>query len=85
MLRRSADAERLAGGTSLTLILIGGASLLAGGLVSVVLTNHVLRPLAELQRTVGRLSRGDFDARAVVPGDHEIAALADQFNALARG
>jgi len=66
--------------------LLSGAGLLAlavGLFASIRLTSRILRPLSVLAQTARRLGGGDFEARAVVDGDDEIAQLAREVNAMA--
>jgi signal transduction histidine kinase len=60
----------------------------AGGLALVValsalLTRRVLRPLSEVSRGAGRISRGDYRARVHAAGSDEVAELGRAFNAMA--
>jgi len=84
MLDKSRAAERLAGYANTALILTTLGALLAGIILSVSLTNRLLRPLSVLSQAVARLGAGDFAARARVAGQDEIGRLAAQFNAMAQ-
>jgi two-component system nitrate/nitrite sensor histidine kinase NarX len=64
------------------------ALLAMGGLAATILVvsgwRFVLRPVAELERAVGRLRMGDLSARAVVDTRDELGALGTGFNDMAR-
>ncbi len=45
-----------------------------------ILRRQVALPLAEFARATGRMSAGEMDVRADVPGDDELGRLADAFN-----
>ncbi len=67
------------------LLAIAALGLLGGGLLvlgSWALARSVTRPLSDLGEAASRLRRGE-DARVEVPGDDEIARLAEGFNAMA--
>ena len=66
-----------------TLALACVLAVLAGGLLSLLITNRLLQPLALLARTVQRIGEGDFDARISLPGKDELAQLAGHVNAMA--
>ncbi len=83
MQRKSAQARRSADGTTALVVAIAIAAVLAGAFGSASLTARLLRPLSALSQTVRRIAKGDLDARARVTGRDEIAALAEEFNAMA--
>jgi signal transduction histidine kinase len=83
MLRKSAQARHSAERTAALVVAIAVAAVLAGALGSAWLTARLLQPLAALSQTVRRIAKGDLDARARVTGRDEIAALAEEFNAMA--
>jgi two-component system, NtrC family, sensor histidine kinase KinB len=56
---------------------------LAGLVLSVLLVQGSLRPVAILSDAIRRVGKGDLDARAAVAGKDEIAGLARDFNAMA--
>ncbi len=82
MLSKSDEAERLARWTNRALLASSAAALAIGVLLSVGLTNRLLRPLSVLTQAVVRVGKGDFEARAKVSGHDEIAHLAEQFNTM---
>jgi HAMP domain-containing protein len=63
------------------------AVLAVAGFVAVLLASFATRPLAALTRLAGKVAKGEYDERAPVSGDEEVAALARAFNAMveARG
>ncbi len=81
---RKSDRARRAAGRSVDLVVFATLAALALGLVSsLALTARLLRPLGVLSQTVRRIAEGDLEARARVEGKDEIAALAQEFNAMA--
>ncbi len=71
-----------------TLLLMGSGALivlinLAGGWWFI--RRFVVRPLGHLSDVSLRLSQGDLDARASLPGRDELAALGERFNTMAQG
>jgi nitrate/nitrite-specific signal transduction histidine kinase len=69
--------------TGVALITTGGVALLAvvlAILAGIVLTRTIVRPLAELGATAGRITAGDLDVTAEVVREDEIGALAHSFN-----
>lgn len=66
------------------LTLAGAALAVAAALVlSLRLTERVLRPLGVLRQAARRFGAGDLQARARLPGDDEVARLAGEWNAMA--
>lgn len=59
------------------------AALALGIFASSRLTRHMVQPLAALSDTTRKIGEGDFDARAPVRGNDELAQLARDFNAMA--
>jgi signal transduction histidine kinase/HAMP domain-containing protein len=59
------------------------AALLLGLAASLRFTHRTLRPIGVLRQAAARIGRGDFEARAVVAGQDELAALARDFDAMA--
>jgi NtrC-family two-component system sensor histidine kinase KinB len=81
---RKSDRARRAAERSVDLVVIATVVALGLGLVSsLALTARLLRPLGVLSQTVRRIGEGDLEARARVEGKDEIAALAQEFNAMA--
>lgn len=56
---------------------------LAGAAALAVARSTVLRPVRRLRRAAGRLTAGDFEARAAFSGGGELSALADDFDTMA--
>lgn len=83
MLRKSAEAQRLASRANLFILVsaLGGA--LLGILASGVLTSRLLRPLSVLSQAARRLGEGDLAVRARVSGSDEVAKVAAEFNVMA--
>ncbi len=76
------ESEAL-GPTRWTLGIIGGVALAAAVLAILAgfgLTRRIVRPLAELGETAGRIADGELDLRATVVREDEIGALARSFN-----
>jgi signal transduction histidine kinase len=81
---RKSDRARRAAERSVDLVVVATLAALALGLFSsLALTARLLRPLGVLSQTVRRIGEGDLEARARVQGKDEIAALAQEFNAMA--
>jgi signal transduction histidine kinase len=81
---RKSERARRAAERGVDLVVIATVAALALGLFSSLwLTARLLRPLGVLSQTVRRLGEGDLEARARVNGKDEIAALAQEFNAMA--
>ena len=66
------------------LALAGALAVLLSALAAAWLARHLRRPIAELAQAVGRLARGQLDARAVVDRHDELGALARDFNHMAQ-
>lgn len=60
------------------------AALILATLASYLLTRRVLAPLGEMAAVTGEVARGNYEARANVPGNDELARLAESLNAMAR-
>ncbi len=76
------EAEAL-GPTRRVLWIIGGVALAAAVLAILAgfgLTRRIVRPLAELGETAGRIADGELDLRATVVREDEIGTLAHSFN-----
>jgi signal transduction histidine kinase len=61
-------------------ILVGGAGILLGIIVSWWIAARVTRPLAQLSRTVDEVAAGNWSARAVVRSRDEVGRLGAAFN-----
>ena len=78
------ERARRAAERSVDLVVVATvAALLLGLLSTLALTARLLRPLGVLSGTVRRIAEGDLEARALVHGKDEIAALALEFNGMA--
>lgn len=61
-----------------------GVLILVSGLVAALFVRRLVHlPVARLREGTSRIARGDLDTSIDVPGDHELAALARSFNAMA--
>jgi len=80
MIRKSEEARRLAERMINLLGVLSFIALLLGVVASVWLTSRLLRPLEVLSEAAQRIGEGNLDARALVPGRDEIAAVAREFN-----
>ncbi|HEY7163956.1 MAG TPA: ATP-binding protein [Candidatus Binatia bacterium] len=83
MVRKSNDVRRTA--ERMNNITVGAvlAALFLGLFLSTMLTQRLLRPLSQLSEATRSLGEGNFDTRAHLPGDDELAQLARDFNAMA--
>ena len=61
-------------------ILVGGAGILLGIIVSWWIAARVTRPLAQLSRTVDQVAAGNWSARAEVRSSDEVGRLGSAFN-----
>ncbi len=69
--------------TRLILMIMGGVAIMAVAVVilaGIGLTRSIVRPLAELDTTAGRIAEGELDLRARVVREDEIGRLAHSFN-----
>lgn len=73
-------ADRASDVTLALLVGIGGAALLGGSALVVILILSVVRPLTLLRASVKSIASGDLRARAAVTGPEEVASLAREFN-----
>ena len=83
--RRIDDVRGSVRSTTLGLIAVGGAGLLAGVVIAFGLASSFARPIQRLATTATRLGRGDLSARAGddVRGAREIEELAGSFDEMA--
>lgn len=82
LLAEQEESEALAS-TRRVLWIMGGVALAAAALAilaGVGLTRRIVRPLAQLGETAGRIADGELDLRATVVRDDEIGTLARAFN-----
>jgi NtrC-family two-component system sensor histidine kinase KinB len=83
MLRKSAEAQRLAARGNLLVITAALLGAVLGVIASGVLTSRLLRPLSVLSQAARRLGEGDLAVRARVRGEDEVAMTAAEFNVMA--
>ena len=83
MVRKSDAVRRTAERMNTVTITVVLGALALGLFISSLLTRRMLRPLSILSDATRRLGEGNFDTRARVPGDDELAHLARDFNAMA--
>ena len=83
MVRKSNDVRRTA--ERMNNITIGAVmvALVLGLVLSAMLTQRLLRPLSQLSHAIKSLGEGNFNARANLQGNDELAQLARDFNAMA--
>lgn len=83
MVRKSNEVQRTA--EQMNTITIGAvvAAVILGLLLSTALTRRLLRPLSQLSGATKSLGEGNFNARANLRGNDELAQLARDFNAMA--
>jgi PAS domain S-box-containing protein len=84
IVRRSEHARREAERMNGLMVLAALLAFAVGGVASVMTTTRVLRPLGLLTQTVRRIGEGNFEARATVDGNDELAALAGNINGMAQ-
>ncbi|HSK30992.1 MAG TPA: ATP-binding protein [Candidatus Limnocylindria bacterium] len=83
MVRKSDGVLRTAERMNAITISVALAALALGIFVSSRLTRHMVQPLAALSEAAGKIGEGNFDARAHVGGNDELAGLARDFNTMA--
>jgi len=83
MVRKSNDVQRAA--ERMNNITIGAvvAAVILGLFLSTLLTQRILRPLSQLSQATKSLGEGNFNARANLHGNDELAQLARDFNSMA--
>lgn len=69
--------------TWLLLSLFGAGALAVSVVVALALARSFSRPLADLEKSVKRLGRGDLAARSALSGPEEVRSLSEQFNRMA--
>lgn len=62
------------------ILIISLCSLLVAYLVAVLLSNHLVKPILYLQKTMRSVQRGRFQERAVMKSNDEVGILSDAFN-----
>jgi signal transduction histidine kinase len=83
MVRKSDDVLRTAERMNIVTVTVALAALAIGLLVSTLLTRRMLQPVSALSEATRKIGEGNFDARAHVRGNDELAQLARDFNAMA--
>ena len=83
MVRKSDDVRRTAERMNAVTITVALAALALGLLVSTLLTRRMLQPVSALSDATRKIGEGNFDTRAHVRGNDELAQLARDFNAMA--
>jgi signal transduction histidine kinase len=83
MVRKSDTVRRTAERMNAITITVALAALALGLLVSTFLTRRMLQPLSALSEATRKIGEGNFDARAHVRGNDELAGLARDFNVMA--
>jgi signal transduction histidine kinase len=67
-----------------TALLVGGSGILLTILLSSWVAARVTRPVEQLARAAQEVAAGNWNARVEVPGDDELAELAESFNHMTR-
>jgi signal transduction histidine kinase len=80
MVRKSDLARREMESADEFLLFATALALVLGIVISAVFTTRLLRPLFVLSQASRRIGEGDFEARAQVQGNDEVASLAREFN-----
>ena len=83
MVRKSNDVRRTAERMNNITIVAVLVALVLGLVLSTMLTQRLLRPLSQLSHATKSLGEGNFNARANLQGNDELAQLARDFNAMA--
>ena len=83
MVRKSDAVRRTAERMNAMTIAVALLALALGLFVSTLLTRRLLQPLSALSEATRGIGEGNFDARAHVRGNDELAHLARDFNAMA--
>ena len=83
MVRKSDSVLRTAERMNAITISVALVALALGIFASSRLTRHMVQPLAALSEATQKIGEGNFDARAHVRGNDELARLAHDFNAMA--
>src|SRR4249919_830446 len=83
MVRKSDAVRRTAERMNTITLTVALVALVLGLFVSTLLTRRMLQPLSALSEATHRLGEGNFDTRAHVRGNDELAQLARDFNAMA--
>jgi len=83
MVRKSDEVRRIAERMNAITITVALAALVLGLFVSTFLTRRMLQPVSALSEATRKIGEGNFDARAHVRGNDELAQLARDFNSMA--
>jgi NtrC-family two-component system sensor histidine kinase KinB len=83
MVRKSDAVRRTAERMNTITLTVALAALVLGLFISTLLTRRMLQPLSALSEVTHRIGEGNFDARAHVRGNDELAKLAHDFNVMA--
>ena len=83
MVRKSDAVRRTAERMNAITLTVALTALLLGLFISTLLTRRMLQPLSALSEATRRIGEGNFDTRAHVRGNDELAQLAHDFNAMA--
>ncbi|MGN6731045.1 MAG: ATP-binding protein [Candidatus Binatia bacterium] len=83
MVRKSDDVRRTAERMNVITMTVAFAALALGLFVSIVITRRLLQPVSALSEATRKSGEGQFDTRAHVRGNDELAQLARDFNAMA--
>ncbi len=83
MVRKSDDVRRTAERMNAITMTVALTALALGLFVSTFLTRRLLQPVSALSEATRKIGEGNFDTRAHVRGNDELAQLARDFNAMA--
>ncbi|HXV84564.1 MAG TPA: ATP-binding protein [Candidatus Binatia bacterium] len=83
MVRKSDAVRRAADRMNGITIAVALAALALGLFISTLLTRRMLQPLSALSEATHKIGEGNFETRAHVRGNDELAQLAHDFNAMA--
>ncbi len=83
MVRKSDGVRRTAERMNAITLTVALAALVLGLVASTLLTRRLLQPLSALSEATKKIGEGNFEARARVRGDDELAQVARDFNAMA--
>jgi diguanylate cyclase (GGDEF)-like protein len=67
------------------MLLLGGVSLFAGVIASLLLARGITKPIASLATLAGRIAQGDYSEAAPIERDDEVGRLANAFNHMREG
>jgi PAS domain S-box-containing protein len=84
MLRKSADAERVAGRALVMTVGIAGALVMAGLVLAFTFATRIVRPVRALTTATSRVASGDLESAVPAESQDELGTLAQSFNTMAR-